>query len=288
MKVKHLFLIILLIIGSLVSCNQGDANKKAMLVVSFGTSYSDSRALTIDATVNEFKTEFAGYDIFSAFTSQTIIDILDERDQIDVYNVEEALKAIKKEGYATVVIQSLHVMNGAEYDDMLAVIAEYEDDFSDVKVGKALLTTHDDYLTLVDGVSKNFPALNEDEAVVLMGHGTHHEANAVYSALEYVFKTMGFDNVYVGTVEGFPTFDDVLVQLEEDGINKVTLMPLMIVAGDHAENDMGGDEEDSWKTMLKQNGFEVEVFMHGLGENEVVRNLFIEHAVTAIEGEYLD
>ena len=281
-KMIILVLVSLMLVG-IVGCSP-DVNKQALLVVSFGTSYQDTREKTLDATQKVFEEEFASYDVYRAFTAQTIIDILEERDNIKVNNVEEALEALKKDNYGTVVIQSLHVMNGAEYDDMMAIVEEYKSDFNEIKVGKALLTTHEDYENVIDSLASNFPERNDNEAIVFMGHGTHHEANAVYAALEYAFSAAGYDNVFVGTVEGFPTLENVVAQLEENQIEKVTLMPLMIVAGDHAENDMGGDEEDSWKTILKQSGYEVEVFMHGMGENEGIREIFMDHAEEAIEG----
>ncbi|MCH4888256.1 sirohydrochlorin cobaltochelatase [Acidaminobacter sp. JC074] len=269
----------------MVACGP-DANKQAMLVVSFGTSYADTREATLDATQKVFEEKFGSYDLYRAFTAQTIIDILEERDGIDVYNVREAFEELKKQNYGTVVVQSLHVMNGAEYDDMMAVIDEFRDDFNEIKVGKALLTSHEDYENTIAALATNFPEMKDNEAVVFMGHGTHHEANAVYASLEYAFHVDGYDNVFVGTVEGFPTFENVVSQLEEKGIEKVTLMPLMIVAGDHAENDMGGDEEDAWKVMLKKQGYEVDVYMHGMGENQGIRDIFIKHAEDAIEGAH--
>jgi len=282
-KIVVLGIISLLLLSMMVGCGP-DANKEAMLVVSFGTSYADTREATLDATEKVFEEKFASYDMYKAYTAQTIIDILEERDGIDVYNVREALDELKKQRYGTVVIQSLHVMNGAEYDDMMAIVEEYRSDFNEIKVGKALLTTHEDYENTIDALAQNFPETNDDEAIVFMGHGTHHEANAVYSALEYAFHADGYNNVFVGTVEGFPTLENVMTQLEENEIKKVTLMPLMIVAGDHAENDMGGDEEDSWKVMLKKQGYEVEVYMHGMGESQGIRDIFIQHAEEAIEG----
>ena len=283
MKKMIILVLVSLMLVSIVSCSP-DSNKQALLVVSFGTSYQDTREKTLDKTQQVFEEKFASFDVYRAFTAQTIIDILEERDNIKVNNVEEALEALKKDNYGTVVIQSLHVMNGAEYDDMMAIVDEYKNDFNEIKVGKALLTTHEDYDNVIESLATNFPERNDNEAIVFMGHGTHHEANAVYAALEYAFAAAGYDNVFVGTVEGFPTLENVMVQLEDNQIEKVTLMPLMIVAGDHAENDMGGDEEDSWKTILKQSGYEVEVFMHGMGENEGIREIFMDHAEEAIEG----
>ena len=280
-KIILLGLVSLLMMSLIVGCAP-DANKKAMLVVSFGTSYADTREKTLDATQDIFEEKFASYDVYRAFTAQTIIDILEERDNIDVFNVREALDELKKENYGTVVVQSLHVMNGAEYDDMMAIVSEYEKDFASIKVGKALLTSHEDYEKTILALADNFPERSEGEAIVFMGHGTHHEANAVYAALEYAFEADGYDNVFVGTVEGFPTFDNVLNKLKKNDIKKVTLMPLMIVAGDHAENDMGGDEDDAWKTMLKKEGYEVEIYMHGMGESQGIRDIFISHAEEVI------
>ncbi|MBI9014478.1 MAG: sirohydrochlorin cobaltochelatase [Clostridiales bacterium] len=278
-----LVLVSLILVGT-VSCSP-DSNKRALLVVSFGTSYQDTREKTLDETQIAFEEKFSSFDVYRAFTAQTIIDILEERDDIKVNNVKEALEALKKDNYGTVVIQSLHVMNGAEYDDMVAIVDEYKNEFNDIKVGKALLTSHEDYNKVIESLATNFPERDDQEAIVFMGHGTHHEANAVYAALEYAFEAAGYNNVFVGTVEGFPTLENVMSKLEKNKIEKVILMPLMIVAGDHAENDMGGDEEDSWKTILKQSGYEVEVYMHGMGENKGIREIFMDHAEAAIEGE---
>lgn len=260
-----------------------DSGKQAMLVVSFGTSYADTRALTIDKTVEQFKEKFASYDIYSAFTSQTIIDILKDRDNIEVFNVKEAMEELKKQKYSKVVIQNLLIMNGAEYDEFVSQIEEYKNDFDEIYIGKALLTSHEDYTKTVEALKPQLTEMVEDEAVVFMGHGTHHHANSVYPALEYTFHDAGLKNVFVGTVEGYPAFEDVIERLEENNINKVTLMPFMLVAGDHANNDMAGDEEDSWKVMLKEKGFEVDTYIHGLGENQGIRNIFMEHAEAAIE-----
>ena len=177
-------------------------------------------------------------------------------------------------------------MNGAEYDEMTAAVMEFEADFTEIIIAKAILSSSDDYKETVTALSTQFGELAKDEAVVFMGHGTHHHANAVYGTLEYAFNAAGHKNVFVGTVEGYPSFDDVVNRLNENNINKVILMPLMIVAGDHAENDMAGDEDDSWKVMLKELGFEVEVYLHGLGENQGIREIYRRHAEEAIKGEH--
>ncbi len=288
------FGLILVLIISLIGCSSptdnassggGDVNKKAILLVSFGTSYNDTRAVTLDAAFEDFKAKFSGYDVYRAFTAQIIIDKLKDRDGLEVMNVPEAFEMLKKEGYGTVYVQSLHVMNGAEYHDIIKAAIPYGNAFKDLKFGWAMLTTHEDYVTAAEAMATTFPEKKEGEAIVLMGHGTHHHANAVYASFEKTFHTMGYDNVYVGTVEGFPTFDDVVAELEKNNIKKVTLMPMMMVAGDHASNDMAGDEEDSWKVMLKQKGFEVDIYLHGMGEIPGIRELFIKHAEEMIDRE---
>ena len=262
-----------------------DLTKKALLVVSFGTSYADTRALTIEASEAALAAAFPEYEQKRAFTSQTIIDILSERDGIEVDNVGQAIEKMYGEGYGEVLVQPLHVINGEEYDGLMSELAPYADKFAKFSVGRPLLTSHEDYIAVVEAVAEVMPELKENEALVLMGHGTHHDANAAYGALDYIFKDEGYQNVYVGTVEGFPTLETVMKSLEADGIEKVTLMPLMVVAGDHAQNDMAGDEDDSWKVILKAAGYEVDTMLVGLGELDGIHQLYIQHALMAASSE---
>ena len=262
-----------------------DTNKKALLVISFGTSYADTREKTIDVSEKALAAAFPDYDQKRAFTSQIIIDKLKKRDGIEIDNVTEAIEKIYVEGYGEVLIQPLHVINGAEYDDLVAELAPYAEKFAKFSIGHPILTSYDDYVAVVETVSAKMPELSENEAVVFMGHGTHHDANSAYAALDYIFKDEGYANVYVGTVEGFPTLETVMKNLETDGIERVTLMPLMVVAGDHAQNDMAGDEDDSWKVILKGKGYEVDILLVGLGEMEGIHQLYIDHALAALEGE---
>ena len=261
-----------------------DMDKKALLVVSFGTSYKDTREKTIDVSEQALAAAFPDYDQKRAFTSQTIIDILADRDGIEVDNVDQAIEKIYTEGYGEVLVQPLHVITGEEYHDLIKALAPYEKKFAKLVIGQPLLSSADDYKAMVAAVSAVMPELGENEAMVFMGHGTHHPANSAYGALDYTFKTEGYANVYVGTVEGYPALEDVMHWLEIDGIEKVTLMPLMVVAGDHAQNDMAGDEDDSWKVILKGAGYEVDTLMVGLGEIEGIHDMYIEHARAALEG----
>ncbi|BEP28291.1 sirohydrochlorin cobaltochelatase [Helicovermis profundi] len=282
-------LIIVLVVSLFSGCSSSlatDNGKRAILVVSFGTSYNDSRALTIEATENRIKDEFPDYDIFRAFTSQIIIDKLKNRDNLDINNVLQAMEQLKKDKYSEVYIQPLHVINGEEYNDLLNQANNYKDSFNTLRIGKPLLSSTEDYQKAIDALKDKFSNLEKNEAVVFMGHGTPHIANAQYSELSYMLHDEGYSNVFVGTVEGYPTIDNVISRLNEKNIEKVTLMPFMLVAGDHANNDMAGDESDSWKTILKKDGFEVTTYIHGLGEVKGIQDLYVEHLRNLIDGLY--
>ena len=261
------------------------AEKPVILIVSFGTSYNDTREKTIDAIEEEAAAAFAGYEVRRAFTSQTIIDKLASRDGLQIDNVKQALERLVKDGVKTLIVQPTHVMNGFEYDEMVAALAPYADQFEKLSIGKPLLTSMDDCFAVIGAIAAELPEPGEKDAVVLMGHGTHHFANATYAALDYMFKDAGYPHIFVGTVEGYPDVSTVLKKVEAFGAEKVTLLPLMIVAGDHAENDMAGDEEDSWKILFKGEGYEVDTVLKGLGEYAGVRALFLEHIEAAIDGE---
>jgi sirohydrochlorin cobaltochelatase len=261
----------------------GDPNKKAILVVSFGTSYNDTRAVTIDAIESEIATAFPDYDVKRAFTSQMIINKLAERDGLEIDNVDQTMKRLIAEGYGTVICQPTHVMNGFEYDDMVAEVSAYKDNFAVLKCGTPLLTASEDYEILTQTLKKIMPETQEQEAVVFMGHGTDHPSNAAYPALAYQFLLDGNSNFFVGTVEGFPEIDTIVRLAKEKNIKKIYLTPLMVVAGDHANNDMAGDEDDSWKTILKSEGFEVELILKGLGEYPEIRALYVAHTQAAID-----
>lgn len=259
--------------------------KPVILVVSFGTSYEDTREMTIGAIEKKIQEAYPDYEVRRAFTSQIIIDKLLKRDKLEIDNVKAAMERLIADGVKKLVVQPTHVMNGEEYDEMMGIIVEYKDKFESFKVGSPLLTASDDYKQLVEEVMAEMPKLGDKECLVFMGHGTAHFANATYAALEYTFRDMGYDRVFVGTVEGYPTFDEVLKQAEKAGVSKIYLAPLMIVAGDHANNDMAGDEEDSWKVMFKAKGFEVEPIIRGIGEYAGVQEHFVRHVKDAMESK---
>lgn len=206
---------------------------------------------------------------------------------------KQALERLYAEGYREVYIQPLHVVAGEEYEKIKGQVEYYahttSEIFDKIKIGRPLLYymgqegRPDDYLIAIRAIEAQFPRLEGREAVVLMGHGGVHPANAAYCALQLKLEEAGIDNVFVYTVEGFPTMDNVIARLQKNGVEKATLMPFMLVAGDHANNDMAGDEPDSARSRLVAAGIEVEAYVHGLGENVAIQKIYIQHLRDAIE-----
>jgi sirohydrochlorin cobaltochelatase len=257
--------------------------KPVLLAVSFGTSYNDSRDITIGAIENALATAYPQYEVRRAFTSQIIIDILKDRDKLEIDNVTEAMDRLVADGVTDVVIQPTHVMNGYEYDDVIAEVTAYKEKFDSFKIGDPLLISDADYDKIVSAITTQTAAYDADgRAVVFMGHGTEHESNATYDKLQQKLTDAGHNNYFIGTVEAEPTVEEVLALAKASGATKVVLLPLMIVAGDHANNDMAGDEEDSWKSIFEAAGFEVECVLQGLGQNTAIQQMFVEHAAAAI------
>ncbi len=249
--------------------------KKAILTVSFGTSHLDTLEKTIGAIERRIAQAFPDYRVVRAFTSQMIINKLKRTEDLAVDNVKEALGRLAQEGVERVIVQPTHIINGIENDRMMEDIMEYMDRFQKIKVGKPVLSSVDDYKKAIHAVMAEVDVA-EDEMLVLMGHGTEHHANSAYPTLEYTFHSLGYQQVLVGTVESFPELKNVMTKLRISGKKKVLLMPFMIVAGDHAKNDMAG-EEDSWMSELKEEGYEVRAIIKGLGEMEGIQNLILEH-----------
>ena len=256
--------------------------KKAILVVSFGTSYHETRRKTIEACENKIKESYKDYDFYRAFTSGMIINKLKKRDNMFIDNPSEALEKLYNAGYKEVVVQSLHIICGDEYNKLKDMVAQYEDKFDKISIGRPLLTYIDDYRETVEAVKKDLDKMDIDEAVVFMGHGTEHESHSSYPAIEYMFRDYGI-NAFVGTVEGYPELEQVIKKLKNRNIKTVDLLPFMLVAGDHAINDMASDEEDSWKTILEKEGFNVKVHVKGLGENPYIQEKFKNHALDCMK-----
>lgn len=249
--------------------------EKGILVVSFGTSHLDTMKKTISVIEQEISERFQEYRVYRAFTSGMIIRKLKRTENLAVDTVQEALNRMKEDGIEDVIVQPTHIINGVEYDRMMKELMENMFLFRRIRVGKPLLSSVDDYKKSIHAVMAE-TQLEDDEVLVLMGHGTDHHANSAYPTLEYTFHALGYNQVLVGTVESFPELKNVMEKLEISGKKKVVLMPFMLVAGDHAKNDMAG-EEDSWKSELEDAGYEVRVIMKGLGEFEGIRKIFTEH-----------
>ncbi|MTI46572.1 MAG: sirohydrochlorin cobaltochelatase [Firmicutes bacterium] len=255
--------------------------KKGILVVSFGTSYENTRKACIESVEKRIEKEFPKSEVRRAFTSNIIINKLKKRDSLIIDTPEQALNKMKNEGFDEVIIQPTHIIPGKEYEEIVETVKAFKDSFEKVTMGRPLLTMNKDYKIAVDALKHQLPDMKENEAVLLMGHGTYHHANACYSCLQSVINDEEL-NLFVGTVEGYPELDDIIPKLNKANINEVTLMPFMLVAGDHAVNDLVG-EEDSWKSILEEQGFKVKVHMSGLGENSKYQDIYVNHVYDAMK-----
>lgn len=264
--------------------NQDEIGEKELLVASFGTSFNDNRRLTIGAIENAMEEAFPDYSVRRGFTAQIIIDHVERRDGIHIDNMDEALERAINNGVKTLVAQPTHLMNGLEYDELTGQLAEYADSFDQIAVGEPLLTSDDDFERVMKAIVEATAEYDDGEtAICFMGHGTEAASNEVYGKMQDLLKTNGYDNYYVGTVEAEPSLEDVLTAVQAGDYKKVVLEPLMIVAGDHANNDMAGDEEDSWKTEFENAGYEVTCILRGLGELPEIQQILVEHAQKAID-----
>ena len=246
--------------------------KKAVVCVSFGTSVPAGRE-NITAVENVLRQAAQDRMFISAFTSPTIRRILRERGET-VYSPAEALEALRSRGVTEVLLQPTHILRGHEYDKLKREAAPWRDRFDSLRVGNPLLSDTEDLRALAAGLSAAYPQQN-GETLVLFGHGTDHAADLVYPALQTAFRLAGRTDVLVGTVEGWPAFRDVLAQLK--GGKTVHLVPLMLVAGDHALNDMAGADPDSWKSRLEAEGFAVRASLRGLGVMPAVQAMYRAH-----------
>lgn len=259
-------------------------NKDAMVVMSFGTTYKDTRVKTIDATVDAIKTAHPNTKVITAFTSHIIRDRIQQKEGITYPTPEEALAELKKDGYTRVALASLDVIPGMEYNYDAAVYNLYKNDFKKMTLGTSLMywmgqeNQTDQVIETLKAVQSQFPKLGKEDGLLIMAHGTPDPSNAYYSVIQDRIHTLGMKNVFIYTVEGTPNLEQVIPQLKLHGIKHVTLMPFMMVAGDHANNDMAGNEPDSHKSILEKEGFKVDTYIHGLGENQKIRNLFVERA----------
>ena len=264
--------------------NQDEIGENEILVVSFGTSFNDSRRLTIGAIENAIREAFPDWSVRRAFTSQIIIDHVNKRDGVKIDNVKEALDRAVDNGVKNLVVQPTHLMAGLEYHDLEEEVMSYADAFESITMGENLLAEDGDFEEVAKIITARTAEYDDGEtAICFMGHGTEAESNAVYAKMQEVLTADGFENYFVGTVEATPSLEDVMAAVGEGEYKRVVLMPLMVVAGDHANNDMAGDEEDSWKSQFEAKGYSVECVLEGLGQNEEIQQLYVEHLQKFVE-----
>ena len=286
--------------------NEDEIGDNEILVVSFGTSFNDSRVADIKGIEDALQEANPDWSVRRAFTAQIIINHIQARDGESIDNVEQALDRAVANGVKNLVVQPTHLMHGAEYDEMMETLADYEDQFESVKVSEPLLGEVGDDATVVNedkqavaealtaeavktaGYADLAAAKEDGTAFVFMGHGTSHTAKVSYSQMQTQMENLGYDNVFIGTVEGEPeetACENVIEAVAAAGYKKVVLRPLMVVAGDHANNDMAGDDEDSWLSMFNDSGkFDsVDTQINGLGEIEAIQQLYVKHTAAAME-----
>ncbi len=250
-------------------------NQKALAVISFGTTYTQAQdaIFQIESTLSRHVKD---HDCFRAFTSKMVIAKLKREQGQLVATPEELMEQLYQKGYKEVLCQPLHIINGFEFEKMRDALSAFKDKFEKIQIGRPLLTFEEDYAACCRIIMRYAPAPN-NRALVLMGHGTAHYANASYCQLENTFRALGHEHIYVGTAEGFPNLDYIISRLKKHSMTQVHLMPFMIVAGDHAQNDMAGSEPDSWKSVLEREGFQVTVQLDGLGAFPETGALFSAH-----------
>ncbi len=263
------------------------ANKDAIVVMTFGTTFKETREKTIDATVKAIQAKHPNTKVVTAYTSHIIIDRVKAKEGIKYPTPEEALEQLKKEGYTRVALATLDVIPGMEYNYDIGVYHNYKDQFKKMTLGTTLMYWQgqeeqaDDVTETINALATQFPKQGKNDAILIMAHGTPQVSNAYYSVIQAKLDEAGYKNVYVYTVEGWPNLETVMPKLKKNGIKHVTLMPMMMVAGDHANNDMAGAEEDSHKSILEKAGYKVDAYIHGIGENKAVRDLYVKRAEDA-------
>ena len=284
--------------------NQDEIGEKELLVVSFGTSFNDSRVADIKSIEDALQEANPDWSVRRAFTAQIIINHIQARDGEKIDNMEQALERAVANGVKQLVVQPTHLMHGAEYDEMCAAIDKVRDQFDSVEIAEPLLGEVGDDATVINadkeaaakavvaaaleesGYESTAAAKDAGVAYVLMGHGTAHVAKVTYSQMATQMAKLGYENVFVGTVEGEPeetSCEAVIEAVKNAGYTTVVLRPLMVVAGDHANNDMAGADDDSWKTMFEAAGFTVNCQISGLGRIADVQALYVAHTKAAID-----
>lgn len=279
---KNIFILFTLL-AIFAGCSQNkeevkDYGKTAVLMVHFGTTHDDTRAITIDAINAKVKDAFPEYDVFEAYTSRIVIKKLKERG-IEKLTPSQALEKIHSEGYSKVFIQPTNIISGKENQTIKAEADGMKDLFSDIRIGKPLLYSIEDTRAVIDILGQRHKTDSPTYHVLLVGHGTDDPANALYCQADYMFHAKEYDNFHVATIEGFPSLENAIQVLKASGAKKVTLIPFMFVAGDHAANDISVE----WKKALEDFGLQVELCIEGLGQVPQIQDIYIQHIKTAME-----
>ena len=259
-------------------------SKKALVVVSFGTTFPESRRLDIESVENALKAAFPDRHFKRAFTAKIVIARMLKNEGLKVDDLETVLTNLQKESYQDVLIQCTHLTQGEEYaKKIMKAVHDFKGQFEKISVGRPLLSDIRDYNLVAVALATQLPALAEDEMVVFMGHGSPHMHNPAYNILEHSFVNLGIPALIgVAEEDDCPNFKDMLVQLKKTKAKKVVLVPLMLVCGDHANNDMVGDDEESWVNLLQEEGYQVSADMKGMGRNIAVQNIYVMHAMDAL------
>ena len=288
--------------------NEDNIGENEILVVSFGTSFNDSRAEDIGGVEKALQAAYPDWSVRRAFTAQIIINHVQARDDEKIDNMDQALERAVDNGVKNLVVQPTHLMHGAEYDELTEAVENYKDKFESVKIAEPLLgevgadetAINEDKAAVAEAITAEavktagFDSLDaakeEGTAFVFMGHGTSHTAKISYSQMQTQMEQLGYENVFIGTVEGEPedtACEAVIEKLKNAGYKKVILRPLMVVAGDHANNDMAGDDDDSWKSQFEASGVfdSIDTQIAGLGEIDAIQQLYVAHTQAAIEAE---
>lgn len=245
-----------------------------ILVVSFGTTYKDAEKGSITSLEEAIRERFSPCPVYKAYTSNVVRRILSKRGEI-IPDVKTALLEMKKDGIKKVCILPTLIIYGEEFEKIKSVAELYQGEFEKIVVGPPLLKDTDDMKEIAHILHKEHPA-EDGECLVLMGHGTRHYTNMVYPAMEYICHEQGMKHIFIGTIEAYPELNVVIQKAKEAGMKKIVLIPFMFVAGDHAINDMAG-EEDSWKTEFEKEGFQVKTVVKGLGEYQSIREVYMSH-----------
>ena len=288
--------------------NQDEIGENELLVVSFGTSFNDSRAEDVKGIEDALAEAYPDWSVRRAFTAQIIINHVQARDDEKIDNMDQALERAVDNGVKNLVVQPTHLMHGAEYDELTEAVENYKDKFESVKIAEPLLgevgadetAINEDKAAVAEAITAEavktagFDSLDaakeEGTAFVFMGHGTSHTAKISYSQMQAQMEQLGYENVFIGTVEGEPedtACEEVIEKLKNAGYKKVILRPLMVVAGDHANNDMAGDDDDSWKSQFEASGAfdSIDTQIAGLGEIDAIQQLYVAHTQAAIDAE---